>query len=216
MIQWTYQLEFDSPFGIFSGFSVAGLVDRMVVRNHIGMPVVPGSSVKGRWRFFAERILRAQSNDTTGNIFLHAPDKPACKQGGRICTVCKWFGSPSIAGGLQVGPADLNKINDQDWKAIFRQLLQDTAATIVRPDTEIRPGIALSRSFRTALRDHLFFDETVPPVDFQGFIRLNRTPTPEESRFLKGTAALVDRLGARKAVGRGRLTGGIRINGGDA
>ena len=58
------------------------------------------------------------------------------------------------------------------------------------------------------------FDEAVPPVLFEGTIRLSQAPNPEELGFLKGTAALVDALGARKAVGRGRLTKGIRIDAG--
>jgi CRISPR/Cas system CSM-associated protein Csm3 (group 7 of RAMP superfamily) len=216
MMEWTYQLRFESAFGIFSGLSVAGLVDRMVVRDKSGLPIVPGSSVKGRWRYFAERILRAQKTGTNGNPFLHGAKQPACKLGGKetTCTICKWFGSPSITAALQVGSANLKTDGDLDWPALFEALHKAAPGAVIRPDTEVRPGVALSRKFRTAQPDHLFFDEAVPPVLFEGTIRLILEPSPNERKFLIGTAALVDALGARKAAGRGRLTGGIRINAG--
>lgn len=214
MIQWTYHLEFESAFGIFSGLSVAGLVDRMVVRDAGGFPVIPGSTVKGRWRFFAERILRAQNNGAVGILDLHSLHTPACKQSGKTCTICKWFGSPSVPAAVLVGPATLRCDATRDWPELFKKLLEQAPGAIMRPDTEIRPGVAISRHSRIAIPDHLFFDEAVPPVSFEGTIRLNQNPNPQEELFLKRSAALVDALGARKAVGRGRLAGGIRIAGG--
>lgn len=214
MMEWTYQLQFESAFGIFSGLSIAGLVDRMVVRDKGGLPMVPGSSVKGRWRYFAERILRAQANGAHGALSIHGLKKePACKLEGKepSCTICRWFGNPSIAAALQVGPANLKADGGIDWPALFVALHQAAPGAVIRPDTEIRPGVALSRKFRTAQPDHLFFDEAVPPVLFEGTIRLSRTPSGEEQEFLIGTAAMVDGLGARKAAGRGRLKGGVQI-----
>jgi hypothetical protein len=82
---------------------------------------------------------------------------------------------------------------------------------VLHPDVEIRPGIALSRLRRTALPDHLFFDEAVPAITFSGRLLLDSRATPLETRFLIWVGTLVDALGARKVTGRGSLEGGIRI-----
>ena len=212
-MRWTYRLTFESAFSSFSGLAVAGLVDRMVVRDRLGLPVVNGSTIKGRWRHAAERLLRALPADAAGeHIHIHDENAPVCKSAKGACTVCKWFGSPAVPGALQVGPGELTA----DWADIFRNLLVAAPGAVVKPDTEVRPGTALSRVLRTPVPDHLFFDEAVPSVTFSGSLIINATPSEQEKRFLIGTAAMVGSLGARKAAGRGRLTNGIAIDTGGA
>lgn len=203
---WSYTLIFEAPVGIFTGLGIAGLVDRTVQRDAKGMPAIPGSTVKGRLRFFAERLLR--SGSAPDGCRIHEAGKPQCKKVAGACTVCRLFGNPSIPGLLKIGPAAL----DEPWMKTFGDLLEADRNPVARPDVEVRPGVALSRLRRTALGDHLFFDEAVPAcVTFTGQIRLAAGVTPAEELFLVGTGAVVDALGARKAAGRGRLAGGIRI-----
>jgi CRISPR/Cas system CSM-associated protein Csm3 (group 7 of RAMP superfamily) len=210
MPSWPYRLTFKTPLSIFSGLAVAGLVDRMVVRDSQRLPIVPGSTIKGRWRFFAERLLRTLENHKSDcGAWTHEPERPACKDAKSACTICRWFGSPSVPAALQVGPAGLL----EPWRDLFLQLNSRAHRAVIQPDTEIRPGIALARRSRTALPDHLFFDEAVPPVGFGGRIRLASEPKPAEKTLLIAAAKLVDRLGARKAAGRGMLDGGIFLGG---
>jgi hypothetical protein len=108
---------------------------------------------------------------------------------------------------LQVGQASLIP----RWDRLFQELLNTRHNPVLRPDAEIRPGIALSRSRRTALPDHMFFDEAVPAVTFSGSMLIEVSVKPEERLFLIGAGKLVDALGARKAAGREALEGGIRI-----
>lgn len=201
-----YTLRFRTPVGSFTGLGVAGLVDRIVVRDAEGLPVIPGSTVKGRLRFFAERLLSA--GQAPPGLRLHDADKPACKDLGGACTVCRLFGNSAIPALLRVGQASL----EEPWASLLRDLLAADGNPVVHADAEIRAGIALSRTRRTALGDHLFFDETVPAsVSFAGILRCGGEIRPEEKEFLVAAAALVDALGARKAAGRGVLVGGIRI-----
>jgi CRISPR/Cas system CSM-associated protein Csm3 (group 7 of RAMP superfamily) len=201
-----YLLRFAAPVGIASGLGLAGLVDRAVVRDSTGLPVIPGSSVKGRLRFFAERLLLA--GGAPEGLRQHDPARPLCKNREDACTVCRLFGNPSLPALLYVGPASL----EEPWKTLLGELLAAGRNPVVRGDAEIRPGVALSRRSRTALPDHLFFDETVPAtVSFAGRILVGGEPREEEERFLIGAGAMVDALGGRKAAGRGRLEGGIRI-----
>jgi CRISPR/Cas system CSM-associated protein Csm3 (group 7 of RAMP superfamily) len=198
---------------IFSGLAVAGLVDRMVIRDNQSLPYVPGSSVKGRWRFFAERWLRSllAAQVHPPGLSLHQESDPLCKDWGHACTVCRVFGNSSIASRLWVGSARL----DDALKHLFRDVLDRNKNPVIHPDTELRPGIALSRMRRTALEDHLFFDEVLPrTVAFTGTVLIKQFKDfrPEEERFLVETAKMVDRLGARKSLGRGELEGGIAID----
>ena len=205
MAEWTYTLKFRSSVSVFSGLAVAGLVDRMVMRNNKGLPFIPGSSVKGRWRFFAERLL--QNGGLPDDLIIHKSRDPLCKDSNSLCTLCKLFGSPAFPSMLLVGQAEL----DETITGHFENLLKQNPNPVIHPNAELRPGTAISRITRTTLKDHLFFNEAVPPVIFSGKLIINGTLNDNEEKFLKASARLVDRIGGRKSVGMGSLDGGIRI-----
>ncbi len=141
-------------------------------------------------------------------LWIHDSKGPLCKDS--PCTLCKLFGSTAIPAMLQVGQAEI----DVSLKSHFQALLDQNRNSVVHPDAEIRPGICLSRVRRTALPDHLFFEEAIPPVTFCGKLVIAGAITPVEKEFLHASGRLVDRLGGRKAVGRGILEEGIEITGG--
>jgi CRISPR/Cas system CSM-associated protein Csm3 (group 7 of RAMP superfamily) len=178
-------------------------VDRTVVREANGLPYIPGSTVKGRLCFYAERVLRSLP-PSAGLSLQHGPQ---CKAVTTACTVCCLFGNPAIPAHLRVSQA----MPVPPWDTLFQELLKTRHNPVLRPDVEIRPGIALSRLCRTTRPDHLFFDEAVPAVTFSGSMLIEASAKPEERLFLIGAGKLVDALGARKAAGRGALEGGIRI-----
>lgn len=206
MVEIKYSLVFRTPVSIFSGLAIAGLVDRMVMRNNEGLPYLPGSSVKGRWRFFAERLLG--SGGLPEGLSIHGTKEPLCKDVVNACTLCKLFGNSAIPAMILVGQAEL----DDSQRPLFLTLLERNRNPVVYPDTEIRPGIAISRTRRTTLEDHLFFDEAVPSsVTFSGKVRVNDAIAAIEKQFLSVSGRLVDRIGGRKAIGRGALENGIQI-----
>lgn len=208
MVEWTYQLTFQTTASIFSGLSVAGLLDRMVVRDCQGTPIIPGSSVKGRWRFFAERFLN--NGDLPEGLTLHPFNSPICKNRENACTLCRLFGNSAIPSMIWVGQAELSS----DVKKTLEQIANDAPTPVFHVESEPKPGIALSRFSRTALGDHLFFEETLPAMTFSGKILFQKKPKQEEIDFLRFAGKMVDRIGSRKAVGRGILKGGIQISGG--
>lgn len=202
----TYGLTFRAPVGVFTGLGIAGLVDRTVVRDADGVPWIPGSTVKGRWRFFAERLLL--SGAAPAPLWHHEVGRPHCKSLSEACTLCRLFGNPSVPSLLRVGQASLG----EPWREVVLALLEADRNPVVRPDVEVRPGIALSRRRRSALPDHLFQDEAVPAgLRFEGTLLLGAGVSLDEEAFLRGAGRLVDALGARKATGRGALDGGIEI-----
>lgn len=206
MLERCYTLTFISPVAVASGLGIAGLVDRTVVRDAQGLPFIPGSSVKGRLRFFAERALAVPG--APEGIWHHPPTQPLCKNRENACTVCRLFGNSSIPALLKVGQGEI----EANWRPLLLNLLSTHRNPVVRADAELRPGVALSRGRRTALPDHLFFDEAVPAgIPFAGPLCLERGVTEAEERFLVLVGTLVDALGGRKAAGRGRLLAGIEI-----
>jgi len=215
MEKWEYMIDFRTPFGIYSGMAVAWLVDRMVVRDKSKLPYIPGSSIKGRWRFSAERLLRSSSiHDEDRILYRHADDAPGCKDRDTACTICRLFGNQSLPSTVWVGNAKLKS----DWQTLFKDLHERSKNSIVFPDADIKPGIAISRALRTALTDHLFFEETIPPVSFEGTIIVNTAPgkslSEKEIDFLHLSAEMVRRLGGKKSIGRGAITSGIILIGG--
>ncbi len=202
-----YRLVFEAPVSIMTGLGIAGLVDRTVVRGRDRLPYLPGSSVKGRLRYFARRLLL--SGVAPAPYRIHAGDRPACKGVDSACTLCRLFGNGAIPSLIRVGDAH----SREPWAGLFRQFLGQVPSATVRPDVEIRPGIAISRQRRVVLGDHLFFDEVVPELEFEGKLRLGVGVTADERQFLTAVGHAVDALGARKAAGRGRLKGGVEIRG---
>jgi len=126
---------------------------------------------------------------------------------GKACAICRLFGNESLPGLLWIGQAVL----DACWQELFASLLQQNRNPVVHPDIELRPGIALSRYTRTAMEDYLFFDESVPPVEFEGTVLIHGKISAAEWQLLQASARLVTNLGARKNVGRGIMEGGIRL-----
>jgi len=201
--RWPYSLTFRSPVGVFTGLGIAGLTDRTVVRRGSGMPVIPGSTVKGRLRFFTRRVL---ANGGAPEPFrVHGPDEPHCKDRDTACTLCRLFGNPALPALLRFGDAEL----DDDVQKLLSRLRKASRNPVVSADAEIRPGVALSRRRRTALRDHLFFDETMGPFVFRGVVLAGEGVRSEERTLLRGVGRMVDALGARKNSGRGALERGI-------
>ena len=203
----SYELIFHAPVGVFTGLGIAGLLDRTVVRDANKRPYIQGSTVKGRLRFFAERVLRSQPAGLSTTLDIHGPDKPYCKQPDTACTQCRLFGNPIISGLVSIGQA----WPSQEWDKDFAEQIRNNPNPVIHPDADIRPGIALSRQRRTTLVNHLFQDETIPRLTFSGRLSIDSSVSNEEQRFLIAAGLLVDSLGSRKAVGRGRLNGGIQI-----
>src|SRR5947207_1365641 len=69
------------------------LVDRPLQLDEIGLPVLPGSSVRGRVRVHLERLLRGLGRTV---CTPPRPDRMCPHYDGGYCLVCKLFGSPGL------------------------------------------------------------------------------------------------------------------------
>lgn len=154
----TADLEAASALRVGAGksFDVAA-TDQPLIRDGLGRPYIPGSSLKGALRSGLEQTLRGlgseklKSCDLFEEPCIKAADRGRNSKGlpfdqvqARICDVCGLFGSPFLAGRIF--------IHDLPQKS------PDTS-----PPSEIRDGVGINRDLRTAQRGIKYDYEAVSP-----------------------------------------------------
>lgn len=186
------KIEFDSGFHHGSGFGLAGLVDRTVLRDHDGMPYLAGSALKGKFRFAALRWLNA-NGERNCTAPIHCDPDDCCK-------MCLAFGSPRRPGDLIFHNA--YPVRDPD-QFIMQKLIEAGAGTITPGGTEIRATTAIDRFSGRALPEHLFTSEVVRPgVCFEAEIAGKNMGT--HLALLGSCAGMLNHFGAGSARGLGR------------
>lgn len=185
-------IEFDTAVHHGSGFGIAGVIDRAILRDENSMPYLAGSALKGKFRFAASRLLRAKGEQPCG-----PPGEPWCS-GATACLVCQIFGSPRRPGlavfedAYPAPPAD----------AILRALNKSSRSPVLAGGSEVRSSTAIDRYSRRARSQHLFSTEVVPPLlafESQIMGELNR----EQIDCLIASARLLDHFGGDSARGLG-------------
>jgi len=162
-IQINLKVRFDTPFNIGSGALADSIVDKPLVKDAIGRPIIPGSHLKGKARHECEKIIRALYPNRWVCEAPYAEDM--CK-GPDFCPVCRIFGAPWRPSPLVfenlILAAD-NRESPRDWSS-----LRSVRGTIVRPGTGMSRG-------RGVVEDELLFStETYAPppaVIYRGNIR---------------------------------------------
>jgi CRISPR/Cas system CSM-associated protein Csm3 (group 7 of RAMP superfamily) len=183
------EIRFRTAFHHGSGFGIAGLLDRAVLRDSRGMPYLAGSAIKGKFRHAALRLLL-----TSGERACHYGDNP--KNCGP-CPLCLIFGSRLKPGTLLFSDAFPN----EDLQAPLSSL-HDTSKALFR-DSHARPGIALDRGLGVTRRHLLFSTETLPPfLAFRGEIRGDLGDSALES-LLSQAAQVLTHFGAGSSHGLG-------------
>ncbi len=188
----TVELTTESGLRI-SGPSERDDVDIPVHRDHRGVPVVPGSSLKGVLRSLAERVLAAHGPGLACDILaspcLGQPggDPVADEALADLCWCCRLFGSPHRGGRLAVG-----------------DLTTNDATTVVRD------GVGIDRDELCAADGVKFdYEVVVPETTFTGEIRLE-DPEPGDLGLVLGLFELISAgvtgLGGATTRGLGRVS----------
>jgi len=151
--------HFESPVCIGGGLGESITADIAALRRYLSEArflLLPGSTIKGRVRAECERLLRAFGH---GNSLCNPPrPDQMCPQywwrgetadaEPRICPLCAIFGSP-----WQPSPLFFS---DALWKAYEEPKEHDWA-------TDVRPGVSIARTRKTAQEGQLYFVETTRP-----------------------------------------------------
>ena len=155
--------------------------------------VIPGSSIKGVLRSFAESLLRAEGKNIHDPWDFDKIEKEFQENGGedKPCVICRLFGSTELASHLTVFDA----------------------VPLEKPSQIYRTGISIDRDFAAVRPGVLYQEEFVAPnTSWRLQIRLFNVefpPTGEDKRaelldqILKTWRVLGLQLGARKSVGAG-------------
>jgi CRISPR/Cas system CSM-associated protein Csm3 (group 7 of RAMP superfamily) len=162
------QVIFQSQFNVGSGALADSLADKPALKDAAQLPIVPGSSLKGRARHECERIVRALTGQE--NRVCHGPMAETMCPLGRLdkwpteeaCPVCRIFGSPWL-------PA-VAQFSDLRWE------FWDDFAGKSPPGTALRYGVSIGRTRRVAEEHKLFTTEAFAPTKtttYTGHIRGN-------------------------------------------
>ncbi len=155
--------------------------------------VIPGSSIKGMLRSFAESLLRAQGvNIHDPWEFVKISEEFKKKDGeNKPCVICGLFGSTELASHITVFDA----------------------IPLEKPSLIYKTGIAIDRDFAAVRPGVLYQEELIPPnIHWELHIRLTNIPFPPDGRderaillsqVLKTWKDLGLQIGARKSVGAG-------------
>jgi CRISPR/Cas system CSM-associated protein Csm3 (group 7 of RAMP superfamily) len=198
-----------SQFHIGTGFGMGTFIDKTTAKNKLGAIYIPGSTIKGKTKYFARQIANSFG-------YNYCTEDNPCKA--NPCIVCRIFGSPLQQGKFFFSDAT---VSQKDIKCVTEES-EDNPAISLRYFLNTRTGTKMDRRFGTVQEDHLFTTETgmrgirlIAKIYGTGNdFRLQDTgkgKLPEELMFLLKSFSLITHLGG--AVSRG--LGYVRIEWGD-
>lgn len=187
-------LTLDSPLHVGAGYGLAGFLDAIQVTDAQGYPYIPGSTLKGRLRYYLTAMLPTL--------------------GGGDATLRNLFGNETQAGSLVFGNFPLS----QEWQNLIQRSHGHEAMTGLKRTgvdliSERRANVMLSRVRGVALERRLFTVETAPShLSFTGRIHGRvedegrfSGPFPQDLVFLAAAIRALTHLGGRKSRGLGRV-----------
>lgn len=200
MTKRTIEVTFHSAFHHGSGYGLAGVVDRAVLRDSRGTPFLSGAALKGKLRHAALRVLLAREEPACP----YADDEGAVCKGPDRCLLCRLFGSPLFSGRLIFGDA----YPAGESKAVI-EALSVRKEGIYHRDSSIRFGIGMSRSTGRVAPQLLFSSETLPEsLVFSA--PLYGDLAAEEEEIIDGACRVLTHFGAGGSRGLGQCTFAVR------
>ncbi len=192
---------FKTPFCVGSGAMADSLAHKPMLKDAHRLPILPGSTLKGRLRHECERIVRSLTDDD--NAVCHGPAPhgmcpldPARlgHQDRKACPVCQVFGSPWLPSAL--------RFSDLRWT------LAEELADEPLPVTDLRYGVSLRRARRVAEEDRLFTTETFAPTRETTYVGqvVGHFPDDDSERYWQ-VALVLAGLRAITSLGGGRSRG---------
>ncbi|MBI4770352.1 MAG: hypothetical protein HY784_08095 [Chloroflexi bacterium] len=186
------------PLHVGSGALADSLADKPLLKNADGLPLVPGSAVRGKARHACEQIFRGLAGDWPGCL----PPYQFCTDHNRLCPVCRMFGSETWPGEIRFGDLRLEFVPNL---AVVEK--EKTLARAGR--TALRWSVSLNRYRGTAEADLLYNVETHsanPAVAYRGVVRGNLSGETLPQQRAQA-ALLVAGLRAVRSLGGGRTRG---------
>jgi CRISPR-associated protein Csm3 len=173
--RYELRIELETPLHIGGGRSTEGI--ETVRRNRMGIPFIPASTVKGRWRDALRKIQPSPCTLSDGDTV-----------GECGCLACEIFGSQGYRPSRIVLTDCSLHPNDQ----------------LEMPRTTVRNLVGLDRYRRTARDGALAFFEVVPEGSvFEGEFETNSAIVGEQLGYLLAALESIRAIGAHKSRGIG-------------
>lgn len=196
--EWTVcfvDLELETATGVRVGAgraTAAEATDAPLLRDPENRPLIPGSSLKGSLRSAAERLLRPLGSGLACDVVAARclagvrGREPSAEELESLCSTCRLFGNPFLAGRLIVG---------------------DLVGSVER--TIVRDGVAIDRrELKQAGSLKYDYEVAAPGSHFGGRIRID-DPEPHEIGLVLTLLDLIDQglvtLGGGASRGLGRV-----------
>lgn len=191
-----------SQLHIGTGFGMGKFIDKTTTKNKLGAIYIPGSTIKGKAKYFARQILISLGEEYCRE------DKP-CK--GEPCAICRTFGSPLHQGKFFFSDAN---INEKLTNTIQKEEGNENPALSMRLFLNTRTGTKIDRRYGTVQEDHLFTTESgvrgIPLTSKiygvgNDFIFHDGKKIPFELLLLLKSLKLITHLGGGASMGLGRV-----------
>lgn len=149
------RVTLDTPINVGSGVSGDIFTNKAMVKDHAGLPLIPGSSLKGRLRHHCEQLASSLGLEPRpcGSPVAEAMCQPDPDKGdaiAQLCPACRLFGSPWYPGPLAFS----------DFVLVEPAFLRESQAYA---RTTVRSGVGISRRRRVAEDRLLYTTEVFQP-----------------------------------------------------
>lgn len=199
-IEINFEITTESAFFIGSGLGITGLVDKSCIKDSEGFIYFPGSSIKGKVRYYCKQLTQLPYFRTTIPICETLTNPEICKSD-NPCLICRLFGSIYTEGSLH--------FHDAILKEEFKVILERRNPLDIKYQTSLRTNNKINRYTKTAEAGHLFTTE----VGERGFVFNCRIEgevggvvvdkVPIELALLLAGIRLINNLGGQKSRGLG-------------
>lgn len=202
MIEIQYEIKLLNPIRISTGIGSAGYLDNTIVRNNVGHPYIPGSSIKGKSRSMFQRLAGALGYP----VHSSQQDSTGCLLWDQKCLVCSVFGSAQSPGNLFFN----NALLQEEVRQALTFLDNDNLKHGLRLENShkfgqiLRTNVSIDRKQQTSRAKHLFtFEHIDRCATFEGMV----SGQLEEGDSILITALLAASLGTISHLGGGRSRG---------
>ncbi|HEX4955812.1 MAG TPA: RAMP superfamily CRISPR-associated protein [Thermoanaerobaculia bacterium] len=208
-----YTLEFEEPWRVGSGEAAGAWLDGLVRRDGLGLPFVPGSTVRGLAADALGKVLKALGLETCQRSAARPIQDGKEGPPGSLCGVtragtcptCALFGSNYRPGPVLWWPARLvlddGNGGGKEPSAEQAQVVARTGELLFRG----RPRTAIDRRSGRAEDQHLFaLEEVLPDWRFQGRVDLGEELTPQGVSLVLAALRFVREVGSSRRRGLGR------------
>jgi CRISPR-associated protein Csx10 len=208
-----YTIVFDRSWRIGSGEAAGRYLDSLVRRDALGLPFVPGSTVRGLTRDAIRKLAKTLSIAVCDGTVARREDDSLGSLCGvdreGLCPLCALTGSPHHEPAVSWGPARLvlGGAGGPVWKDRERRALAEEAKKVPGLLTRPRPRTAIDAESGRAADEQLFtLEEALEGLELAGSLEIAQmTPAlaPRDVSLLIAALRFLREMGGSRRRGLG-------------